>query len=54
MLMLWIGGTDSIQALQYITIIAALPFTIILILGCISLVKGLLTETEQLTPVPAK
>ena len=54
MLMLWIGGTDSIQALQYIIIIAALPFTIILILGCISLVKGLLTETEQPTPVPAK
>ncbi|MEI8641959.1 hypothetical protein P4S68_16235 [Pseudoalteromonas sp. Hal099] len=42
--MLWIGGTDSIQALQYI-IIAALPFTI-LILGCISLVKGYPTETN--------
>lgn len=47
MVMLWIGGTQSIQALQSITIIAALPFTIILLLGCVSLVKGLLTELEQ-------
>ncbi|MFA0442709.1 BCCT family transporter [Vibrio sp. 10N.222.51.C12] len=47
MVMLWIGGTDSIQALQSITIIAALPFAIILVLGCISLVKGLLTEVKQ-------
>lgn len=47
MVMLWIGGTQSIQALQSITIIAALPFTIILILGCVSLIKGLLTEVEQ-------
>ncbi|MBY5945759.1 BCCT family transporter [Photobacterium rosenbergii] len=47
MVMLWIGGTDSIQALQSITIIAALPFTIILILGCVSLVRGLFTEIDQ-------
>ncbi|USD62837.1 BCCT family transporter [Vibrio sp. SCSIO 43140] len=47
MVMLWIGGTDSIQALQSITIIAALPFTIILIMGCVSLLKGMLTEVEQ-------
>jgi BCCT family betaine/carnitine transporter len=47
MVMLWIGGTDSIQALQSITIIAALPFTIILILGCVSLLKGMLTEVEK-------
>ncbi|MEZ9789906.1 BCCT family transporter [Vibrio breoganii] len=44
MVMLWIGGTESIQALQSITIIAAMPFTIILLIGCFSLVKGLLTE----------
>jgi len=44
MVMLWIGGTQSIQALQSITIIAALPFTIILLLGCVSLIKGLFTE----------
>lgn len=47
MVMLWIGGAESIQALQSITIIAALPFTIILLLGCVSLIKGLLTELEQ-------
>ncbi|MBQ4797735.1 BCCT family transporter [Pseudoalteromonas sp. MMG006] len=49
MLMLWIGGTESIQALQYITIIAALPFTFILLFGSVSLVKGLLTELEPKT-----
>ncbi len=47
MVMLWIGGTQSIQALQSITIIAALPFTIILLLACFSLIKGLLTETDR-------
>ncbi|MCW8344814.1 BCCT family transporter [Vibrio sp. ZSDZ65] len=47
MVMLWIGGTDSIQALQSITIIAALPFTFILLLGSVSLVKALLTEVER-------
>lgn len=46
MVMLWIGGTQSIQALQSITIIAALPFTIILLLACVSLGKGLLTEVD--------
>jgi len=33
--------------LQSITIIAALPFTIILLLGCVSLLKGLLTEVDK-------
>lgn len=47
MVMLWVGGTQSIQALQSITIIAALPFTIILILGCVSLVIGLATEFQK-------
>ncbi|MEZ8824632.1 BCCT family transporter [Vibrio amylolyticus] len=47
MMMLWIGGTDSVQALQSITIIAALPFAIILVLGCVSLVKGLVTELDK-------
>ena len=47
MVMLWIGGTQSIQALQSITIIAAMPFTIILLLGSVSLLKGLLTEVDQ-------
>ncbi|MGY5452444.1 BCCT family transporter [Agarivorans sp. MS3-6] len=47
MLMLWIGGTESVQTLQSITIIAALPFTIILLLGCVSLMKGLMTEVDK-------
>ena len=47
MVMLWIGGTQSIQALQSITIIAALPFTVILLIGCVSLMKGMLTEVEK-------
>ncbi|MGX9462690.1 BCCT family transporter [Shewanella sp. A14] len=47
MVMLWIGGTDSIQALQSVTIIAALPFAIILILACISLVLGMFTEVKR-------
>jgi len=47
MVMLWIGGTQSIQALQSITIIAALPFTVILLVGCVSLVKGLFTEIDK-------
>lgn len=47
MVMLWVGGTDSIQALQSITIISALPFTIILVLACVSLLKGLLTEVGE-------
>ncbi|UGA53490.1 BCCT family transporter [Vibrio sp. VB16] len=47
MVMLWIGGTQSIQALQSITIIAALPFTVILLLGSVSLLKGLLTEVDE-------
>ncbi|MCQ8877062.1 BCCT family transporter [Pseudoalteromonas shioyasakiensis] len=47
MVMLWIGGTESVQALQSITIIAALPFTIILVLGCLSLLKGMLTEVNK-------
>ena len=53
MVMLWIGGKESIQALQSITIIAALPFTIILLLGCVSLMKGLLTEVDQ-SKTPAR
>lgn len=47
MVMLWVGGTESVQALQSITIIAALPFTIILVLGCFSLLKGMLTEVSK-------
>jgi len=43
--LLWIGGTEAVQALQAGAISTALPFTIILLLMCVSLVKGLRTET---------
>jgi len=42
--LLWIGGTEAIQALQAGAISTGLPFTIILLLMCVSLVKGLRTE----------
>ncbi|TKB48878.1 BCCT family transporter [Ferrimonas sediminicola] len=42
--LLWIGGTEAIQALQAGTISTALPFTLILLLMCVSLVKGMRTE----------
>lgn len=47
--MLWVGGTEAIQALQAGTIATALPFTIILLLMCVSLIKGLRTETSLYT-----
>ena len=42
--LLWIGGTESIQALQAGAISTGLPFTIVLLLMCLSLVLGLRTE----------
>ncbi|MBF9000660.1 MULTISPECIES: BCCT family transporter [Vibrio] len=42
--LLWIGGSDAIQALQAGAISTALPFTVILLLMCVSLVKGMRTE----------
>ncbi len=42
--LLWIGGTEAIEALQAGTISTGLPFTIILLIMCISLVLGLRTE----------
>lgn len=43
--LLWIGGTEAVQALQAGAISTALPFTIVLLLMCVSLVMGLRTET---------
>ena len=45
--LLWVGGTDAIQALQAATISTGLPFTIILLLMCVSLVLGMKTEKFQ-------
>jgi len=42
--LLWIGGTEAIEALQAGAISTALPFTFILLLMCVSLVLGLRTE----------
>ncbi|MCW8334776.1 BCCT family transporter [Vibrio sp. SCSIO 43135] len=42
--LLWIGGTEAVQALQAGAISTALPFTLILLLMCVSLLKGMRTE----------
>jgi len=44
--LLWIGGKEAIQALQAGAVSTALPFTIILIMMCVSLVKGLHSEMK--------
>ncbi len=46
MALLWIGGTEAIQALQAGAISTALPFTFVLLLMCVSLLKGLRTEKQ--------
>lgn len=42
--LLWIGGTQAIEALQAGAISTGLPFTIVLLLMCVSLLMGLNTE----------
>ncbi len=42
--LLWVGGTEAIQALQAGAISTALPFTFVLLLMCVSLLKGMSTE----------
>ncbi|MGF1757697.1 BCCT family transporter [Photobacterium sagamiensis] len=42
--MLWIGGKEALQALQSGVVMTALPFTFVLLLMCVSLIKGLNTE----------
>ncbi|MDF1530486.1 MAG: BCCT family transporter, partial [Sedimenticola sp.] len=44
--LLWIGGTEAIQALQAGAISTGLPFTIVLLLMCVSLVMGFRTEPK--------
>lgn len=43
--LLWIGGKNSIQALQAATISTGLPFLLTLLLMCVSLIIGLRTES---------
>ncbi|MDN2663559.1 BCCT family transporter [Psychromonas sp. 14N.309.X.WAT.B.A12] len=42
--MLWIGGKEALQALQSGVVATALPFTFVLLIMCVSLIKGLNTE----------
>jgi BCCT family betaine/carnitine transporter len=42
--MLWVGGKEALQALQSGVVATALPFTFVLLLMCVSLVKGLNSE----------
>ena len=44
--LLWIGGTEAIQALQAGAISTGLPFTIVLLLMCVSLLMGFRTEKQ--------
>lgn len=44
--LLWIGGTEAIQALQAGAISTALPFTIVLLAMCVSLLLGFRTEKK--------
>ncbi|MCL1068540.1 BCCT family transporter [Shewanella olleyana] len=44
--LVWVGGTEAIEALQAGAISTALPFTIILLIMCVSLVMGLRTEKQ--------
>ena len=42
--LLWVGGTEAVQALQAGAISTGLPFTLVLLLMCVSLLMGLRTE----------
>ncbi|MGF1715504.1 BCCT family transporter [Photobacterium chitinilyticum] len=42
--MLWVGGKEALQALQSGVVATALPFSFVLLLMCVSLIKGLNTE----------
>ncbi|EDM68477.1 putative transporter, BCCT family (BetT, Choline-glycine betainetransporter) [Moritella sp. PE36] len=42
--MLWVGGTEVLQALQAGVVTTALPFTFVLLIMCVSLIKGLNSE----------
>ncbi|MCF6436193.1 BCCT family transporter [Pseudoalteromonas sp. MMG022] len=44
--LLWIGGTEAIEALQAGAVSTGLPFTFVLLLMCVSLILGLRTEPK--------
>ena len=45
--LLWVGGTEAIQALQAGAISTGLPFTVILLVMCVSLIMGMRTEKHR-------
>ena len=45
--LLYGGGTSALQSLQAGTIVAALPFTVILLVSCLSLYLGMRTESKN-------
>ena len=45
--LLYVGGADALSALQAGSIATALPFTIILLIMCYSLYRGLQSELKQ-------
>ena len=46
--LLYVGGSEALSALQAGSITAALPFTIILLIMCYSLFKGLNSELKKI------
>ncbi len=46
--LLWIGGSEAVQAIQAGTISTALPFIFILLLMCVSLLMGMRTEMKKI------
>lgn len=42
--MLWLGGTESLQALQAGVVTTGLPFTFVMLIMCVGLIKGLNSE----------
>ncbi|MGF1720806.1 BCCT family transporter [Vibrio kyushuensis] len=42
--MLWLGGTESLQALQAGVVTTGLPFTLVILVMCVGLLKGLNSE----------
>ncbi|WP_392340635.1 BCCT family transporter [Moritella marina] len=42
--MLWIGGTDALQALQAGVVTTGLPFALLMLVMCVSIIKGLNSE----------
>ncbi|WP_137220835.1 BCCT family transporter [Shewanella sp. MEBiC00475] len=45
--LLWVGGTQAIEALQAGAISTGLPFTIVLLVMCVSLLMGMRTEKHN-------